>query len=294
MGVRVEGSVRLGGRSSGLRGGPGPGPGGLPRSRRDHARRRFGPSGAARGGHGPQSLPPARRGRLIREDNQLTVKLRSAWLRRSRRRPRRDRDAILGAMRLATIRTEYGTAAARLDGDVLVPLDAADVGEVLAAGGEGRPQAGAAPCRRGGGFRSGRAAAGKVICVGLNYRAHIAETGREMPAYPTLFAKFAGCLIGARDDLVLPSLREGRLGGRARRRHRPPDLPGHAGRGGGGHRRLHGGQRRVDPGLAVAGPPSGCRARRSSTPPRPAPTSSRRRGRGTRPTSRSAARWMAR
>ena len=49
---------------------------------------------------------------------------------------------------------------------------------------------------------------GKVICVGLNYRAHIAETGREMPAYPTLFAKFADTLMGARDDLVLPSVSE--------------------------------------------------------------------------------------
>jgi acylpyruvate hydrolase len=28
-----------------------------------------------------------------------------------------------------------------------------------------------------------------VLCVGLNYRAHIAETGRDLPQYPTLFAK---------------------------------------------------------------------------------------------------------
>ena len=35
---------------------------------------------------------------------------------------------------------------------------------------------------------------GKVICVGLNYRAHILETGRELPEYPTLFAKFADTL----------------------------------------------------------------------------------------------------
>ena len=49
---------------------------------------------------------------------------------------------------------------------------------------------------------------GKVICVGLNYRAHIAETGRELPEYPTLFAKFADTLMGARDDLVLPSVSE--------------------------------------------------------------------------------------
>jgi acylpyruvate hydrolase len=47
---------------------------------------------------------------------------------------------------------------------------------------------------------------GKVICVGLNYRAHILETGRELPEYPTLFAKFADTLLGPRDDLVLPSV----------------------------------------------------------------------------------------
>ena len=36
------------------------------------------------------------------------------------------------AMRFATIRTLDGTTAARLDGDMLVPLDAADVGALLA------------------------------------------------------------------------------------------------------------------------------------------------------------------
>jgi len=40
-------------------------------------------------------------------------------------------------MRFATIRTDDGTTAARLDGDVLIPLDSADVGEMLSRGGEG-------------------------------------------------------------------------------------------------------------------------------------------------------------
>jgi acylpyruvate hydrolase len=112
-------------------------------------------------------------------------------------------------MRLATIRTEYGTTAARLDGDVLVPLDADDVTEVLAAGGQGRPRQGAAPVPvPEADFAPVVLRPGKVICVGLNYRAHIAETGRETPAYPTLFAKFADTLMGARDDLVLPSVCE--------------------------------------------------------------------------------------
>jgi len=112
-------------------------------------------------------------------------------------------------MRLATIRTGDGTTAARLDGDVLVPLEAADVGELLAAGGGGRPREGAAPVPAAGAdFAPVVPRPGKIICVGLNYRAHILETGRELPEYPTLFAKFADTLTGARDDLVLPSVSE--------------------------------------------------------------------------------------
>ncbi|MFE7658603.1 fumarylacetoacetate hydrolase family protein, partial [Streptomyces bottropensis] len=44
----------------------------------------------------------------------------------------------------------------------------------------------------------------KIFCVGHNYRAHIAEMGREMPSYPALFGKFANVLLGARDDIVHP------------------------------------------------------------------------------------------
>ncbi len=114
-------------------------------------------------------------------------------------------------MRFATIRTGDRTSAARLDGDILVPLDAADVGELLAAGGQGpgRPREGAAPVPVAeADFAPVVPWPSKVICVGLNYRAHIAETGRELPEYPTLFAKFADSLLGARDDLVLPSVSE--------------------------------------------------------------------------------------
>nr|WP_279591157.1 fumarylacetoacetate hydrolase family protein [Modestobacter marinus] len=46
---------------------------------------------------------------------------------------------------------------------------------------------------------------GKIICVGVNYGAHIAEMGRETPAHPTLFAKYPEALVGARDDVVLPA-----------------------------------------------------------------------------------------
>ncbi len=45
----------------------------------------------------------------------------------------------------------------------------------------------------------------RILCVGLNYRGHIEETGRETPTYPVLFPKFASNLIAAGDDILLPS-----------------------------------------------------------------------------------------
>jgi acylpyruvate hydrolase len=45
----------------------------------------------------------------------------------------------------------------------------------------------------------------KTICVGLNYRAHIEETGAVLPERPTLFSKFTDSLCGPNDDIELPS-----------------------------------------------------------------------------------------
>ncbi|NWJ73922.1 fumarylacetoacetate hydrolase family protein [Pseudonocardia sp. ICBG1122] len=44
----------------------------------------------------------------------------------------------------------------------------------------------------------------KIVCVGLNYHAHVGETGRDLPTYPVLFTKFASALVGPRDEIVLP------------------------------------------------------------------------------------------
>jgi len=44
----------------------------------------------------------------------------------------------------------------------------------------------------------------KVICVGLNYAAHIEETKREQSDYPVLFTKFATTLTGPYQDIPLP------------------------------------------------------------------------------------------
>lgn len=44
----------------------------------------------------------------------------------------------------------------------------------------------------------------KIICVGLNYHAHIEETGREETPNPVLFARYAGSQIGHDQPLVKP------------------------------------------------------------------------------------------
>ena len=44
----------------------------------------------------------------------------------------------------------------------------------------------------------------KIICVGLNYLAHIKEAGFDAPAEPVVFMKSPDSLIGPNDDIVIP------------------------------------------------------------------------------------------
>jgi 2-keto-4-pentenoate hydratase/2-oxohepta-3-ene-1,7-dioic acid hydratase in catechol pathway len=46
----------------------------------------------------------------------------------------------------------------------------------------------------------------KIICVGLNYRDHVAETGRVVTEKPALFARYAGSQIGHLQPLVKPAV----------------------------------------------------------------------------------------
>jgi acylpyruvate hydrolase len=48
-------------------------------------------------------------------------------------------------------------------------------------------------------------APGKVVCVGLNYRAHVEEGVHDVPDYPVLFTKFAETLVGAGEPVRLPA-----------------------------------------------------------------------------------------
>ncbi len=112
-------------------------------------------------------------------------------------------------MRLVTLRTQEGTAAAVETADGYRELDGIpDVGSLLhrddwrelasTASGDlhAKDDADLAPVVP---------QPGKIVCVGLNYRAHILEMGRELPEHPTLFAKFPETLIGPGDDIQLPA-----------------------------------------------------------------------------------------
>ena len=45
---------------------------------------------------------------------------------------------------------------------------------------------------------------GKIICIGLNYRDHAAETGAEIPAEPIIFMKTTDTVVGPTDTVLIP------------------------------------------------------------------------------------------
>jgi 2-keto-4-pentenoate hydratase/2-oxohepta-3-ene-1,7-dioic acid hydratase in catechol pathway len=45
---------------------------------------------------------------------------------------------------------------------------------------------------------------GKIVCVGLNYRDHAAETGVAIPPEPILFMKDPSTVVGPEDEVLLP------------------------------------------------------------------------------------------
>jgi acylpyruvate hydrolase len=112
-------------------------------------------------------------------------------------------------VKLATIRSDGGTMAVRIDGDEAVELRTVDVGALLGED-DWRATASAADGARrpvdGLDYAPVVPSPDKVVCVGLNYRSHIQEMGRELPEHPTLFAKYRSALIGANDDIVLPAV----------------------------------------------------------------------------------------
>ena len=62
---------------------------------------------------------------------------------------------------------------------------------------EGNPRLG--PCVSG---------VGKIICIGLNYSDHAAESGMEVPPEPVIFFKATSAIIGPNDDVYIPRASE--------------------------------------------------------------------------------------
>ena len=48
----------------------------------------------------------------------------------------------------------------------------------------------------------------KILCVGVNYRPHVEEMGREVPDYPVVFTRFASSLVGHGEPVIRPRVSE--------------------------------------------------------------------------------------
>lgn len=114
-------------------------------------------------------------------------------------------------MRLASVLVDGVPHAARVEGDAYVLLPYADLGLLLeqddwrrlaAADGPTVPvdTVGAA------GLRPVVPSPPKIICMGRNYAAHVAEMGNELPEHPVLFAKHTASLAAPYDDIPMPAV----------------------------------------------------------------------------------------
>jgi 2-keto-4-pentenoate hydratase/2-oxohepta-3-ene-1,7-dioic acid hydratase in catechol pathway len=46
----------------------------------------------------------------------------------------------------------------------------------------------------------------KILCAGINYRSHAAETGRELPQQPSMFVRFTDTLVGHEGEMIRPTV----------------------------------------------------------------------------------------
>jgi 2-keto-4-pentenoate hydratase/2-oxohepta-3-ene-1,7-dioic acid hydratase in catechol pathway len=120
-------------------------------------------------------------------------------------------------VRLVTIATGEGPRACGIHQGRYVDLNRADPGlpssvrKVLALGPEGLSRAAVALGRGGVSYDPATARVlppvpdpRKIVCIGLNYLDHAAESGVPAPPEPVLFSKYPTALIGHEDAIVLP------------------------------------------------------------------------------------------
>jgi 2-keto-4-pentenoate hydratase/2-oxohepta-3-ene-1,7-dioic acid hydratase in catechol pathway len=46
----------------------------------------------------------------------------------------------------------------------------------------------------------------KILCAGINYRSHAAETGRDLPKQPSMFLRLADTLVGHEGEMIRPTV----------------------------------------------------------------------------------------
>ena len=111
-------------------------------------------------------------------------------------------------MRYVSFRRPDGEASfGKIEGDSIVDLGSADCGSLVDA-----LQTGNLAKRASGNRLALRDVIllpvipnpGKIICVGLNYASHVAETGREQKDHPAIFTRWADTLVADGQPLVLP------------------------------------------------------------------------------------------
>ena len=121
-------------------------------------------------------------------------------------------------MRLATIQTGAGPRAVVRRGEVYVDLHATDpqvpasVRAILEGGGSALAAARKAAERaaavtvpaKGVRYHAPVIDPKKIVCLGLNYRDHAAESGAQIPKEPILFSKYVTALTGHGESIVLP------------------------------------------------------------------------------------------
>ncbi|MFO7837032.1 MAG: fumarylacetoacetate hydrolase family protein [Candidatus Thorarchaeota archaeon] len=47
---------------------------------------------------------------------------------------------------------------------------------------------------------------GKIVALGLNYKDHIRETGRQVPDFPVIFAKFPSSVVNPNEEIPIPQV----------------------------------------------------------------------------------------
>jgi 2-keto-4-pentenoate hydratase/2-oxohepta-3-ene-1,7-dioic acid hydratase in catechol pathway len=81
-------------------------------------------------------------------------------------------------------------------------LDAGVMAEMRKAAQEAKPDRQLADVK----FRPVIPQPNKILCAGVNYRAHAAEVSRELPKQPSMFVRFTDTLVGHEGEMIRPKL----------------------------------------------------------------------------------------